>query len=131
MYVKGMKLIFSVLNYALNKSLGIWGEAYKSNITFNSRSINLIQGINDTVIKKSFETDDLEKGINYYYLYDLDKITFKFNNSDIGRIEQLRTEGISFCLYGMKTQKEIKKSHAMFPDEMISDNIAFAKKQSR
>lgn len=97
-------------------------------ITINSRNYNLLKEIEDSAVIKSFETDNYELGLLYWGEGEIQKLCFKHELIDDEKSFYMRTNGIPFCLFGMKVQKEIRRGYGLQPDEMISDNIAFTKK---
>lgn len=119
---------FSEFNSALMENFTVLSVEERKRITVNSRSIDLLNAIADTLIEKSFETEDIDLGISYHELLKIDKITTKLSVFTDLKSKQLKSSGVPFCLYQVKTKKDIKTAAAFQPNEIITDNIAATNK---
>lgn len=115
---------FELLNRTLETELLTFSDAEKKRITVNSRNIDLINAVQDTSVVKSFESEDIDLGITYFKAGLIDKITTKLNVFSAEKEQLLRANQVDFCLYLVKTKKEIKAAAGFHPSEIISDNIA-------
>lgn len=111
-------------NRMVEKQLSPFSANEKKRITLNSRNIDLLNAMQDTIVSKSFETEDVELGIFYYKSHLIDKIATKLNEFTKADENLLRANQVDFCLYLIKTKKDIKSAAAFNPSEIISDNVA-------
>lgn len=100
-------------------------------ITVNSRNIDLLASITDENIVKSFETEDIDLGIDYHELLYIDKIATKLSVFTTAKSNQLKSAGLPFGLYQVKSKADIKAAAVFEPNEIITDNIAATKKYYR
>ena len=100
-------------------------------ITVNSKSLSVLSWIDGDVFLKSFETENIEVGIEQYQADNIDKLTVRLDWINNEQANLLRNLQIPFCIFGIKTQKEIREAYGLLPTEMISDNVAFTKKIMR
>lgn len=115
---------FELLNRMLQIELLPFSDAEKKRITMNCRNIDLINALQDTSVLKSFESEDIDLGITYFKEGLIDKVTTKLSVFSIGKEQLLQANQVDFCLYLVKTKKEIKAAARFHPSEIISDNIA-------
>lgn len=119
---------FTAFNWALNEVLSDISELDKKRITINSRNIDLLLGIEDTVIRKSFETEKIDLGISYAEIHNIDMITTKLGNFTTEKANQLKTANLDYCLFGIKTRSEIREAGDYSPVYVVTDNIAATRK---
>ncbi len=122
---------FEMFNTALNESLAELSVAERKKVTINSRNIDLLLELDDTLIQKSFETEDIPLGITYHELGYIHKITTKLSVFSASKANKLKSAGVPFGLYQIKSKADIKSAAAFDPNETITDNIAGSKKYYR
>lgn len=115
------------LNWALDNELSELSAEAKARFIINCRNIDLLVAVNDEFLLKSFETENIQLGIDYVDLYDIDLILTKLRIMTPDFARMLETLNINYGLFGVKTKKEIKETAAYRPNLIISDNIAGTK----
>lgn len=119
---------FDAANLALEKVLKNVSDSDKQRITINSRNLKLLVAIQDSTIKKSYETTEVEPGIEYAEQYNLDKLCIKLDFFSEDKAQLLRTAELDYCLFNIKTRGEIKDARSYNPPEIITDNISASRK---
>ena len=129
-YCASVDVMHATFNNALNLLLVDYPHSFKSNLTFNTRNQYLLQALTDTVIQKSFETDNVVLGIEQINLGIAQELALNYKYLTDAALADLRNSEIDFTIFGVKTQKEIHAALSMQPKKIITDNIAFTKKNS-
>ncbi len=121
---------FTKANVALNKSLAGLSHEQKQKIVFNSRSYDLLLAVQDTSLRISYETDEVDEAIANFDPSEVDMLVFRRTIVSESQSQTMRSLGIPFCLYGLLSQREIRHALSLKPNQIISDNIAYAQKQT-
>ncbi|NOQ72243.1 MAG: hypothetical protein GQ574_09595 [Crocinitomix sp.] len=111
-------------NWALNNELAELESHKKWRFTANSRNIELLSALESGEMQKSFETENIPLAIEFTEAYDLDLIVIKLEGLTAEDALLLENADIDYCLFGVKTKKEIKATANFKPRIIISDNIA-------
>lgn len=114
-------------NWALNNELGELDSDKKGQFIANCRNIELLNALECGEMQKSFETENIPLAISYAGEYDLNLIVINLLGFTLEEAELLETAEIDYCLFGVKTKKEIKATANFKPKIIISDNIAGTK----
>lgn len=120
----------TTFNNAFNLLLADFSNQFKSRITFNTRNNDLLQAISDTLVQKSLETDKIDFGIEQINLGVANELALNYKFLTQVSAAQLIELGIDFSIFGVKTEQEIKDVLALQPKKIITDNIAYTKKNS-
>jgi glycerophosphoryl diester phosphodiesterase len=114
-------------NWALNNELSDLGFGNKGQFIANCRNIELLNAVDCGDMQKSFETENIPLAISCYNDYNLDLIVIKLEGFLSEEAQLLENAEIPYCLFGVKTKKEIKATANFTPKIIISDNIAGTK----
>ncbi|MFT5821045.1 MAG: glycerophosphoryl diester phosphodiesterase [Crocinitomix sp.] len=114
-------------NWALNNELAELESDEKSYFTANCRNIELLNAVECGAMQKSFETENIPLAIDYAAIYALDLIVINRVGFTLEEAELLENAEIDYCIFGVKTKKEIKATANFRPKIIISDNIAGTK----
>lgn len=115
---------FEMFNRALNDVLVGVSDFQKKKIIVNSRYINVLNTISDTLLIKSFETDDIADGIESVNAGLADMLTLKLAKISETTANNLRANNITYCIFGVKVKAEINQAIKYQPDFIISDNVS-------
>lgn len=118
---------FDVFNRALNRVIEERTTAEKKRIIINSRSIDLLHQISDTIVLKAYETSKIDEGIAVVKTEEVDLLTLKLIDLSSSIADDLTKNNITYCIFGVKVKAEIEKAIAFKPAFIISDNIARTK----
>lgn len=127
-YCDATNINYSTFNNSLNDLLTIYTLDERSEITINTRNTDLLMVLTDTLIIKSFETENVETGILMCQNNVTEELCVNYSAMTISTAESLTNLGINFSLFGVKTTDEIRNAMTFFPSKIITDNIAFTKK---
>jgi len=127
----GQTVDFNAANIALNKCLIGLTESQKNMIVFNCRNYELVEAISDSSIRKSYETSYIQEAIDGFDGSVIDLLVFDLYHVSAAHAAQMKTEQIPFCLWGVKTRKDLKYALDLQPDEIISDNISLTMKMTK
>lgn len=114
---------------ALENKFNTFSSSQKSKIVCNARDIDLLKSINDSVVIKSFETENIELGEHYYLSGDVDELCIKLQALSDETVAYLHHQEIGFSIFNVKTEKEIEKAISYKPLRIITDNIAYTNKK--
>lgn len=114
---------FNLFNQKFNELLDDLDENEKSRIIVNSRKLEFLQTLSDTVIQKSLESDDPNFALPAMEQNNIDILIIKLEamNNDIN--SQIQEKGYKLGIYNVKTRKENNSALEFAPDFVISDNI--------
>lgn len=124
----GVDIAPELVNTAVMDALEGLSVEQKKLITHSSRSYEHVEILEDNDVNKAFETNDVIVGLNVWDWGTIDKLVYRYDQLTVATASNFRTEGIPFCVYGMKGQNQIREAYNLSPDEMITDNIPFTKK---
>ena len=100
----------------------------RAQIIVNTRNADLLMALSDTSVIKCFETENIDLGITHVQNNLAQEICVNYKSMTATYSEILSDLGIDFCLFGVKTSKEIRAAMTFLPARIITDNIAFTKK---
>lgn len=127
-YCDSTNLNYSTFNNSLNQLLVNYTGNERSKITVNTRNVDLLMTLSDTLIIKSFESENINLGITHFQNNVTKELCINYTAMTKVYAETLTDMGIEFSIFGVKTSDEIRAAVNFLPSKIISDNIAFTKK---
>ncbi|MEX1002188.1 MAG: glycerophosphodiester phosphodiesterase family protein [Crocinitomicaceae bacterium] len=122
------KMDYTDFNAALQLLFSDIPDAKKELITVNCRDIQLLTAVTDTIVKKSFESDDYDTAIPLILSHKLEMLCTKLNSITTEARDQLKSNGIDLALYNLRTRSEVNRALEFAPEFVISDNIKYTLK---
>ena len=119
------------IDSSLNACLNGFTIAQKESVCVNSRNTELLNQLSDSFIVKSFETDNVVQGIEFWQSGGVQELCLSYTGMNAESVSALDSLGIKFSIFGVKTQSEIQGAIAYGPSRIITDNIAYTKKISQ
>jgi len=119
---------FEVFNRSLNTVLDNYTINQKENVLINARSIELVNSISDTIITKSFETDNFDGITDLLLADDIDVLTTRLSSMTSSLKSELDQNEIEVCLYEVYVRGEVEDALTFNPKMIIADNINCALK---
>ena len=130
-YCASANVDYAAFNNALNSVYDVVADSYRPMITVNTRNAVLLEALTDTLVVKSFETENFDLALNTVAAGTADELCINFSALSSEQAQQLNTHGIPFSIFSVKTTKEIKEAVNLLPRKIISDNIAFTNKVTK
>ena len=127
-YCDSLNINYSTFNNALNSIISLYSVTERSSITINTRNSDLLTVLSDTLIIKSFETENIDLGISNFQNNLTKELCINYTAMTVSSADALKNLGIEFSLFGVKTTNEIKTAMTYLPSKIITDNIAYTKK---
>jgi len=127
-YCDSLNINYSTFNNALNAIISNYSIYERNSITVNTRNSDLLTVLSDTLICKSFETENIDLGISIFQNDLTNELCINYSAMTASSAQSLMSLGIKFSLFGVKTTNEIRTAMTYLPSKIITDNIAFTKK---
>ena len=125
---EGQAIDFGTFNRSFNDVLDNYSTNQKENILINARSLELVNSISDTIVTKSFETDNFEGITDLLIIDEIDVLTTRLSSMTESLKTELDLNQIEVCLYEVYVRGEVEDALNFNPKMIIADNINCALK---